>query len=247
MWFKNLQLFRVPKNWDLTAEDLAAQLKQHSFQPAGSFALESRGWIPPRGDDQLVYALNRQWLIALGVEQKLLPASVIRQTAKERAAKLEGKGRAQARPQGAARSQGGHRRRAAAARVQPLPRHLRVDRPGGRLAGDRRRQPEEAGGGRRVAAPLAGRVPRHAAPDPGVARHRHDRVAAGRRRPARIHGRSGLRAALAAGREVHRALRPPSPRHPGDPQPHRARASSPAGWRSPGRTASPSSSPTSWR
>ena len=42
MWFKNLQIFRVPRNWDLTANDLAAQLKQHSFQPAGSFALESR-------------------------------------------------------------------------------------------------------------------------------------------------------------------------------------------------------------
>jgi len=91
MWFKNLQLFRVPKNWALTAKDLAAQLKQNSFQPAGSFALESRGWIPPRGDDQLVYALNRQWLIALGVEQKLLPASVVRQTTKERAAQLEAK------------------------------------------------------------------------------------------------------------------------------------------------------------
>jgi recombination associated protein RdgC len=91
MWFKNLQLFRVPENWDLTADGLAAQLKHHSFQPAGSFALESRGWIPPRGDGQLVYALNRQWLIALGVEHKLLPASVIRQTVKERAAKLEGK------------------------------------------------------------------------------------------------------------------------------------------------------------
>jgi recombination associated protein RdgC len=91
MWFKNLQLFRVPENWGLTAEDLAAQLEHHSFQPAGGFALESRGWIPPRGDDQLVYALSRQWLIALGVEQKLLPASVIRQTMKERAAELESK------------------------------------------------------------------------------------------------------------------------------------------------------------
>jgi recombination associated protein RdgC len=91
MWFKNLQLFRVPENWGLTAEDLAAQLEHHSFQPAGGFALESRGWIPPRGDDQLVYALSRQWLIALGVEQKLLPASVIRQTVKERAAELESK------------------------------------------------------------------------------------------------------------------------------------------------------------
>ena len=53
--------------------------------------MESRGWIPPRGDEQLVYSINHQWLIALGVEQKLLPASVVRQTAKERAAKLEAK------------------------------------------------------------------------------------------------------------------------------------------------------------
>jgi recombination associated protein RdgC len=91
MWFKNLQLFRVPAHWDLTADGLASQLRSFSFQPCTSMALESRGWIPPRGDDQLVYALHRQWLIALGVEQKLLPASVVRQTVKERAAQLEGK------------------------------------------------------------------------------------------------------------------------------------------------------------
>jgi recombination associated protein RdgC len=86
MWFKNLQVFRVPKKWDLTAEDLAAQLAHRSFHPGGRFAPEARGWIPPRGDDQLVYALGRQWLIALGVEQKLLPGSVIQQAVKERAA-----------------------------------------------------------------------------------------------------------------------------------------------------------------
>jgi recombination associated protein RdgC len=91
MWFKNLQLFRAPANWGLTADDLASQLRSFAFQPCTSMAMESRGWIPPRGDDRLVYALDRQWLIALGVEQKLLPASVVRQTVKERAAQLEGK------------------------------------------------------------------------------------------------------------------------------------------------------------
>jgi recombination associated protein RdgC len=91
MWFKNLQLFRAPANWKLTADDLASQLRTFAFHPCGSLAMESRGWIPPHGDDQLVYALNRQWLIALGVEQKLLPASVVRQTVKERAAELGAK------------------------------------------------------------------------------------------------------------------------------------------------------------
>jgi recombination associated protein RdgC len=91
MWFKNLALFRVPAQWELKADELASQLGSFAFQPCTSLATESRGWIPPRGDDQLVYALDRQWLIALGVEQKLLPASVVRQTVKERAAQLESK------------------------------------------------------------------------------------------------------------------------------------------------------------
>jgi recombination associated protein RdgC len=91
MWFKNLQLFRIPENWSLSPNDLAEQLGRFAFQPCSSLAMESRGWIPPRGDDQLVVALHRQWLIALGVEQKLLPASVVRQTVKERAAGLESK------------------------------------------------------------------------------------------------------------------------------------------------------------
>lgn len=91
MWFKNLQLFRVPEKWAIGVEDLAAQLGRFAFQPCTSMAMESRGWIPPRGDDQLVVALNHQWLIALGVEQKLLPASVVRQTVKERAAALGAK------------------------------------------------------------------------------------------------------------------------------------------------------------
>jgi recombination associated protein RdgC len=50
---------------------------------------QSRGWVSPQGNGPLVHALNRQWLIALGVEQKLLPASIINQFAKERIAELE--------------------------------------------------------------------------------------------------------------------------------------------------------------
>jgi recombination associated protein RdgC len=52
--------------------------------------MESRGWLPPRGEgDALVHALGGQMLIALGVEQKLLPASVINHYARERAAEIE--------------------------------------------------------------------------------------------------------------------------------------------------------------
>lgn len=45
----------------------------------------SRGWVSPRGNGALVHSQERQWLIALGVEQRLLPASVINDTVRERA------------------------------------------------------------------------------------------------------------------------------------------------------------------
>ena len=89
MWFRNLQVHRFTPDASSTPENLADQLRQQAFQPCGSLARESLGWIPPRGDDRLVYSGHGQWLVALGVEQKLLPASVVRQTVEARADELE--------------------------------------------------------------------------------------------------------------------------------------------------------------
>lgn len=89
MWFRNLQVHRFTPDASSTPENLADQLRHQAFQPCGSLTRESRGWIPPRGDDRLVAAVHGQWLLALGVEQKLLPASVVRQTVEARASELE--------------------------------------------------------------------------------------------------------------------------------------------------------------
>lgn len=89
MWFKNLQLYRLTPEWQISPGDFEEKLRRFMFQPCGSQEWMSRGWIAPRGDEVLVYAQNRQWLVALGVEQKLLPAAVVNQAARERALKLE--------------------------------------------------------------------------------------------------------------------------------------------------------------
>lgn len=86
MWFKNLQLYRLPQPWTLELAALEKQLERGAFQRCPSHEPMSRGWTSPRGDGALVASLNRQWLLALTVEQRLLPAAVVREMVQERAA-----------------------------------------------------------------------------------------------------------------------------------------------------------------
>lgn len=89
MWFRNLRLYRLPQDWDMDIAACEKSLAQRPLAQCGSLEMISRGWVYPKQPGAFVHAVNRQWLLALGVEQKLLPASVVRQVALERAAKIE--------------------------------------------------------------------------------------------------------------------------------------------------------------
>jgi recombination associated protein RdgC len=89
MWFKNLQIYRLPAPWDMDAERLEAALAPQTFQPCTSLDMQTQGWISPRENGMLVHTVNKQLLLALGTEKKLLPASVINQVAKARASEIE--------------------------------------------------------------------------------------------------------------------------------------------------------------
>jgi len=89
MWFKNLQIYRINAPWTLSPEQLEAKLAPQAFTPCTSLDLQSQGWIAPRENGVLVHAVNKQMLILLGTEKKLLPASVINQVTKARAVELE--------------------------------------------------------------------------------------------------------------------------------------------------------------
>lgn len=91
MWFRNLLVHRITAPWKVKADDFNDALAKNGLQPCGSFAMESRGWVPPRDDDRFVYELNRQWLFALGIDQKILPSTIVKQVAEERAAAVEKK------------------------------------------------------------------------------------------------------------------------------------------------------------
>ena len=88
MWFKNLVIYRLPADWSVSAPELEDLLSKRTLRPCGPFDMQSRGWVSPTGtpNSRLLHTVNQQHLIALGVDQKLLPGSIIRQVAAERAA-----------------------------------------------------------------------------------------------------------------------------------------------------------------
>lgn len=89
MWFKNLQLYRLNAPWTMTPDELEAKLASQAFQPDNSGEMQRQGWIPPRENGGLVHTVNKQMLILLGTEKKLLPATVVNQVTKARAVELE--------------------------------------------------------------------------------------------------------------------------------------------------------------
>ncbi len=91
MRFRNLFIYRLAADWNGDAGKLEKILAARALQPCGSFEMESHGWVPPQPEGPFLYTLNRHWLCALGTDQKILPASVIRQVAAERAIGLAGK------------------------------------------------------------------------------------------------------------------------------------------------------------
>lgn len=89
MWFKNLQVYRLPKNWNTDATPLEEQLAKMPLQACSATEPRSIGWIPPREGGMLVNTINHQLLLTLGVEEKLLPASIVKRFASDKAREIE--------------------------------------------------------------------------------------------------------------------------------------------------------------
>lgn len=94
MLFKNLRLYRLPRPWAMTRAELDAMLRARPFHECAPGAYASAGWVPPcpEGDpDAWVVATPdlTHWLIRLRVQEKLIPAKVVKDEAARRAAEIE--------------------------------------------------------------------------------------------------------------------------------------------------------------
>jgi recombination associated protein RdgC len=88
MWFKNTFIYRLVSENTISPDVLNEKLALRPLSPCSGLDKQSRGWVPCHGD-KLAHSANKQILFALGVEQKLLPTTIINRFAKERAAEIE--------------------------------------------------------------------------------------------------------------------------------------------------------------
>ena len=87
MWFRNLQLYRLIEPLEYTPESLHHALAERTFRPCTGLDTFSMGWVAPAGRDatELVHAGNGRLMICLRREERILPASVVREHVNEKA------------------------------------------------------------------------------------------------------------------------------------------------------------------
>jgi len=91
MWFKNLHIFRFLQPFTLSADALHDELAKAVFQPCGKMDMSSMGWASPLGRDSesLVESINHCLVFAARKEDKILPASVVREFVNEKVEEIE--------------------------------------------------------------------------------------------------------------------------------------------------------------
>lgn len=90
MWFKQIQLFQL-KPTAYNIEELTNRIQELSFIPCFPSTPSSIGWVSPVDEDEapLVRAINGYIMICMQIEEKILPATVIRQELNNKVKKME--------------------------------------------------------------------------------------------------------------------------------------------------------------
>ncbi|WP_444914299.1 recombination-associated protein RdgC [Microbulbifer sp. TRSA007] len=85
MWFKNLRIYRLTKEFSLDAEKLNELLEPHAFVPCGSQDSTRYGWVPPLGrhGSQLLHATNGYLMVCAKKQEKVIPAAVVNEKVEE--------------------------------------------------------------------------------------------------------------------------------------------------------------------
>ncbi|MER1961430.1 recombination-associated protein RdgC [Proteus vulgaris] len=92
LWFKNILVYRLNKEIALSMDELEQQLASLPFTPCSSQDMTKTGWVSPMGDrgEALIHVAGKHVMICARKEDKILPATVIKNALQEKVEKLEG-------------------------------------------------------------------------------------------------------------------------------------------------------------
>ncbi len=92
LWFKNILVYRLNKEIALSMDELEQQLASLAFTPCSSQDMTRTGWVSPMGDrgEALIHVAGKQVMMCARKEDKILPATVIKQALQDKVEKLEG-------------------------------------------------------------------------------------------------------------------------------------------------------------
>ncbi len=91
MWFRNCHIYKLSQSFDESAESLVSKLEAKRFSAASRQDTESLGWVSPldRHLELLVHTANGCHLLCMRKEQKVIPASMVKETLDERVKTIE--------------------------------------------------------------------------------------------------------------------------------------------------------------
>ncbi len=92
MWFKHLHLYRLHDAPELSSDALASALQEHAAKPLGNADARRLGWTAPggrMGGGQLVHEIQSHRLLSALRQERLLPASVVKEEVDELVADIE--------------------------------------------------------------------------------------------------------------------------------------------------------------